>query len=79
MIRCMDKCHDFETFHRALGSRMRELRRAHGLSQEKLAELLELDRTTVGYYEQARRVPSLQVLYKMAGVLEMPVGAFFSD
>ena len=35
-----------------MGSRIRKKRKEHGLTQEKLAELLEIDRTTIMKWEK---------------------------
>ncbi|MCI0486379.1 MAG: helix-turn-helix domain-containing protein [Blastocatellia bacterium] len=51
------------------GDRIRELRKAAGLSQEKLAELAELHRTYVSGVERGERNPSLISIARIARAL----------
>lgn len=53
-----------------LGERIRALREARGLSQVELDDRAVLARRTTGHYESGRRVPDLQCLLKIAGVLQ---------
>lgn len=48
-------------------------RKAVGLSQEKLAEVAEIDRTYVSQIERAVCNPSLEVLVKVASALKAKV------
>ncbi len=56
---------------RVLGSRVRRARRNRGLTQEELAEKVGISRVYMGYIEQGRHAPSLEVLQKIAGVLKV--------
>lgn len=49
-----------------LGTRIALLRRQAGLSQRALAAALQLSPSTVGMYEQCRRIPSSELLVRMA-------------
>lgn len=49
-----------------LGARIALLRRQAGLSQRELAAALHISPSTVGMYEQDRRVPPAELLVKMA-------------
>lgn len=49
--------------------RMKELRKAKGLSQEKLAELCNIHPVSISNYEDGRNLPNIRVLFKMAEVL----------
>ena len=42
-----------------LGKRLRELRKRKGLNQEKLAELINVDPTTINNIENGKNYPSL--------------------
>ena len=62
-----------------VGSRIKELRRALGLSQEKLALKAEVDRTYLAGVEQGTRNPSIKSLEKILKALEVSFGEFFKD
>jgi transcriptional regulator with XRE-family HTH domain len=51
------------------GQRLAALRKAKGLSQVQLAELLSTTRKTVDYYERRAQNPSLEVITKVADAL----------
>ena len=54
-----------------LGARIALLRRKAGLSQRALAAALEVSPSAVGMYEQQRRVPSTELLLRMARLFEV--------
>ncbi|MEY8316006.1 helix-turn-helix transcriptional regulator [Oscillospiraceae bacterium 50-58] len=54
------------------GKKLREVRMARGLTQPKLAEAVGLALRSYQCYEQGTREPSLQMLVKLADVLEVP-------
>ncbi|MFR9083591.1 MAG: helix-turn-helix domain-containing protein [Coprococcus comes] len=62
-----------------VGSRIKELRRALELSQEKLALKAEVDRTYLAGVEQGKRNPSIKSLEKILKALEGSFGEFFKD
>ena len=62
-----------------VGSRIKELRRALGLSQEKLALKAEVDRTYLEGVEQGKRNPSIKSLEKILKALGVSFGEFFKD
>ena len=62
-----------------VGSRIKELRRALGLSQDKLALKAEVDRTYLAGVEQGKRNPSIKSLEKILKALEVSFGEFFKD
>ena len=59
------------------GRRVRELRKARGLSQEALALACDLDRTYIGGVERGERNVSLVNIEKIAGALDVPVSELF--
>lgn len=67
---------DFEECFRVV---LREIREEKGLSQEKLAELSELDRTYISLVERGKRVPLLTTLVKIANGLEMPLSEIIAS
>lgn len=62
-----------------VGLRIKELRRALELSQEKLALKAEVDRTYLAGVEQGKRNPSIKSLEKILKALEVSFGEFFKD
>ena len=55
------------------GSTLRQKRKELGLSQAKVANKLNLDRTTYAYYESGRSVPNVKVINDIAKVLDIDV------
>ena len=56
-----------------LGYRIRELRRARGLSQKHLAELARLSQATVAHIETGRKDPSVETLRKVTRALDIHI------
>ncbi len=61
------------------GRRLAELRRAKGLSQQKLAERLATSRKTVDYYERRAANPSLEVISRVADALGVSPADIIGD
>ena len=57
--------------YRGIGQRIREVRAARGMTQEKLAELIHLTRTSLVNIEQGRQRLMLHSLVKIAEVLDV--------
>ena len=62
-----------------VGKRIRELRNAKGLSQEKFAFECELDRTYIASIEQGKRNVSIVNIEKIAKALDLSVTEFFNS
>jgi transcriptional regulator with XRE-family HTH domain len=60
---------------RLLGERIREARKALGLSQEELALQADIDRSFMGQVERGQRNISVMTLLRMARVLEVNLGS----
>lgn len=54
-----------------LGQVIREAREATGLSQEKFAHAVNLDRTTISLLERGKQSPTVETLLKMSEVLQV--------
>lgn len=54
--------------HRQLGDRLAELRKDHGYTQDYIAELLKVTRSSVSAYETGTNEPSLENLIKLANL-----------
>ncbi|MCD7825893.1 MAG: helix-turn-helix domain-containing protein [Clostridiaceae bacterium] len=56
-----------------LGMKLKELRKAHGYTQEDVAVVLDIGRKAYSHYETGRNSPSLEMLYKLAGLYSVPI------
>lgn len=62
-----------------IGSRIKELRKEKGISQEKLAFSANLDRTYVASVESGKRNPSVKSLEKILVALDVSFEEFFKN
>lgn len=62
-----------------IGLRIKSLRNALGLSQEKLALKAEIDRTYLAGVESGKRNPSIKSMEKIINALGVTFGEFFKD
>lgn len=60
-----------ETISKKFGRAVRSIREEHGHSQEKLAELAEVDRTYISMIERSKRQPTLEVAQRIAEALDV--------
>ena len=60
-------------------SKIRELRKSRGLSQESLADLAELDRSYIGGVERGDRNISLNNIQKLSIALNVNISEFFKE
>jgi transcriptional regulator with XRE-family HTH domain len=58
---------------------IRRKRLEHGLSQEALSELAEIDRTYVGLLERGKRSAGLDVAKKLAAALDVTLAELIAD
>lgn len=63
--------------YKLLGLNVSYYRRRRELTQEQLAEKVNIDRTHVGNLELARTGTSLDVIFDIADALEVPVHKLF--
>lgn len=61
-----------------LGKRIKELRKQKGLTQEKLAELINMEQNSISIIESGRNFPTLATLEKIANILEVNLSDFFN-
>ncbi len=66
-----------ELFLMKLGKRIREIRKNNGLTQERLAELTELDRTTISRIESGLQQTEIYHVYRIAHVLNIKIKDLF--
>jgi putative transcriptional regulator len=60
-----------------LKNRLEELRKARGMTQEELAEALEVSRQTVGSLENGRYNPSILLAFRIARLFETTIEEVF--
>lgn len=58
---------------KVLGKKVQKARKKTGLSQEAVAFKVGISRAYMGYIEQGRNAPSLDVLQKIAKVLKVKI------
>ncbi len=68
-----------EEFVNSLGRQLAILRKKAGFTQEKLAEVAELDRMTIALIETGRKRPSVVTVYRLAVALKVEPEEFFQD
>lgn len=61
-----------------LGKRIKELRKSKGYTQERLAELINMEQNSISIIESGRNFPTLVTLEKIANVLEVDLSDFFN-
>ncbi len=63
----------------SLGNRIKSLRRAQHLTQQKLAEKVEVSRIYVQALESNRRLPSMKLLQRLAPALNVEINDLLMD
>jgi len=66
-----------QEFLSSFGRRLALVSKQKGMTQEGLAELVEVHRTYIGFIEQGKRNPSIGNIYKIATALKVPVKSLF--
>jgi len=61
-----------------LGQRIRQARKASGMTQDQLAQNIPVSRQTVSSWENDRTQPDYETLQKIAALLEIDVAALFN-
>jgi len=56
---------------KVLGKKVQKYRKKTGFSQEEVGHRVGISRAYMGYIEQGRNVPSIEVLQKIAKVLKV--------
>jgi len=60
-----------------LKNKLEELRKTRGISQEELADQLEVSRQTIGSLENGRYNPSIILAFKIARFFELSIEEIF--
>jgi transcriptional regulator with XRE-family HTH domain len=68
-----------QKFLSSFGKRLATIRKRKGITQEKLADIVEVHRTYIGFIEQGKRNPSISNVYKIAKALKVPIKDLFDN
>ncbi len=69
---------DAELAH-AFGAAVRALRTERGIAQESLAHLAGVERSHMGKIERGEHMPTLAIIFKIAGALECSVAELMAS
>jgi len=61
-----------------IGRKVKSLRLEKGLSQEKLAECINMSREHISCIERGKNLVSLETLYKLSEYFEIEIKEFFN-
>ena len=70
---CPDPSQANKRPYTTIGGAIKHYRKKNKLTQEKLAEKLDLCQASIAHYESGRATPSLKVIQKMSRELGVPV------
>lgn len=62
-----------------LGRRIRELRKAHGLTQQQVADRIDCVESFVSHIENGKTKPSLETLLRLGQLFQVSLDSFFLD
>jgi len=62
----------------SLGKNIQKYRKLQGITQEKLAEMLDIDINSVSALERGKNFPSTENLSKISEVLDVPLADLFT-
>lgn len=68
---------DYYTFLALLGDKIRSTRKEQKIKQEKLAELVNKTTEHISFIERGERAPSLELLFDLSNVLNIPLSYLF--
>ena len=58
------------------GKRLKELRKANGYTIEQFADMVGISKSTLGYYENDKRMPDIEILARIADTLNVNADYF---
>ena len=56
-----------------IGKRIKKIRKDKGITQQQLADYIDVDRTTLSHYESGVRLPSIYILWKIADIFDVSI------
>jgi transcriptional regulator with XRE-family HTH domain len=66
-----------QKFLTSFGKRLNTIRKQKNVTQEKLAEMVDVHRTYIGFIEQGKRNPSIGNIHKIAKSLKVDITELF--
>ena len=66
-----------QKFLNNFGKRLGTIRKQKGITQEKLADVVDVHRTYIGFIKQGKRNPSISNIYKIAKALKVDITDLF--
>lgn len=60
-----------------IGRKLKNLRLDHGLSQEKLAEYVNMSREHISCIERGKNLPTVETLYYLSNYFKIDIKEFF--
>ena len=54
------------TCEQVFGKRLRELRKENGYTIEQFADMVGISKSTLGYYENDKRMPDIEILARIS-------------
>ncbi|WP_433958589.1 helix-turn-helix domain-containing protein [Cytobacillus horneckiae] len=57
----------------SLGDQIRKLRKENRLTQKQLADKLQVDQSSISYYEQNKKLPDIYTLQKLASIFDVTI------
>lgn len=64
---------------KAFGQQLAAVRKSRGMTQQELAEKLDISLVSIGYIETGKRWPRLSTLHRIADALDVRLGDFFKS
>ena len=64
-------------FKKLLGKKIQSIKKAKGLTQERLAELIDIETPSLSYLETGKYAPSVETLQKLSKVLNVKPWEFY--
>jgi len=64
---------------KAFGQQLAAVRKSRGMTQQELAEKLDISLVSIGYIETGKRWPRLNTLHRIADALGVKLGDIFRD
>ena len=62
-----------------IGCRIKKFRQKSGYTQQQVANLLNIERSTYSYYESGKTVPDIKTLSKIAEIFNEPIVNFLEE